>query len=388
MQCRTFTFVFCVSLFLGSLSAQITISASILPTIGDTDQRIIVSSLSSVDASIGVGADSEIYEFSGLTGPEVTQKEFYDPAEIGLDSLYPDADLAASTRNKLYDELISKNETGLKLIGGVSMNPIVAGDILTWKVDGDYYLFKTPLNYKDTDSQEVNLYSALSSEFLPDSILQSFPLSVDSFKFKYKITTETTVDGYGRIYINDFNSVEVLRQDYYQHIDPRVEAYNAITKWMDITDLVKGNFPELNEFLEKETIKAYRYYSEESSFALLEAQTDDRENIEMINYRNEDLSTFTIDIEKSEQHGYDISVNPNPSDGKVSLQAKVNRPGDYTIRVLNIIGYQLWSKDFYIYDEITEELDFSDLRRGTYFYSLVSPDGKILATKRMLIVGA
>src|SRR5699024_8705685 len=121
---------------------------------------------------------------------------------------------------------------------------------------------------------------------------------------------------------------------------------------------------------------AYRYYSEESSFALLEAQTDDRENIEMINYRNGDLSTFTIDIEKPEQHGYDISVNPNPSDGKVSLQAKVNRPGDYTIRVLNIIGYQLWSKDFYIYDEITEELDFSDLRRGTYFYSLVSPDGK------------
>lgn len=389
MHLKSFTLLIFISLFLSSVSAQISILASELPRIGDQDRRIVVTSLNDVESDLGLGASDEQYQFNNLSGNPITFQRFLEPSEVDPDGLFSHANMARTTNDKLYSELLVKSDDGLKVIGAISSNPIIEGVNLKWEVDGEYFLIKTPLNYQDADEQNVSISSAMSSDFLPDSVLSSFPIPVDSFKFKYKIKQESTVDGYGKIYINDYKSMNVLRMKYFEEVDPRIEAYSGILKWMDVTDLIKGSFPELDDFLKKESTHSYRYYSDQSQFSLLEAESDaSGVMLNGINYNDGDLKTFIKHANTDAEHGFDIAVNPNPSDGKVTMEVRVDRPGDYTVRVMSIIGYQLWSGDFYIYDKLSEELDFRNLRRGTYFYSLVGPNGKTLVTKRMLIIGA
>src|SRR5699024_10322289 len=99
------------------------------------------------------------------------------------------------------------------------------------------------------------------------------------------------------------------------------------------------------------------YYSNESGFPVLEAQTDLSGTVlQSINYNTDGLTT-AIPFFKPQSNGFDISVSPNPSDGKVVLKMEVKQPGDYKVRILNIIGYQLWSEEYFIYDTRTEKLD-------------------------------
>lgn len=388
MKLKSFTFLVFISLFLSSVSAQITIFASGLPKVGDQDNRIVVNNLSDIYYDSGVGAGDEIYEFGDMEGRKELAQSFMAPEQVDAQGLFPSANLVRLSPDKFYYEMLLKDDDGLKLIGGISPNPMVPGTTIKWKLTGSYYLRNTPMTYGDELNQTADLSTVMDTEFLPDSILENLPLAIDSIKIKFKISSESEVDGFGRIYINDFKSMNVLRQDYQEVIDPRIEAL-TILGWIDVTGLVKEMIPEFGEMLQATSVKSYRYYSDESPFSLLEAVTStDGTILEGINYNDNDLKTFITTVKMDDEYGYDISVSPNPSDGKINLEVKVDRPGDYTIKVMSIIGYQLWTGDYYIYDKLNEELDFRNLRRGTYFYSLVGPNGKTLVTKRMLIIGA
>ncbi len=388
MHLKSFTFLLLVSFFLSTVSAQITVSASVLPSIGDVDQRMEVNSVQGIEAEYGSGESNEMYRFDGLSGKEATFQSFIAPEQVDEKGYFPGADLARVSSNKLYQELLSKGKDGLRVLGAVSLNPVKPSETLKWEVNDTYYLMKTPMNYQDNFEQEVSIFSTVSSEFLPDSILNSLPIDVDSFKFKFNIKTQSSIDGYGKLYVNSYEPVDVLRQTYYEQVVPRIEARSQFFPWVDVTDLVLQIYPQIGTILQSDTLSAYRYYSNESGFPVLEAQTDLSGTVlQSINYNTDGLTT-AIPFFKPQSNGFDISVSPNPSDGKVVLKMEVKQPGDYKVRILNIIGYQLWSEEYFIYDTRTEKLDLSNLRRGTYFYSLVSPDGKTLVTKRLLIVGA
>lgn len=388
MQFKTFTHLLFISLFFTSVSAQITITASNLPSIGSINNRIVINDLQGITADYGNGDVNEQYTFDGLEGSPIIQERYVSPGSVDTEGLFPTANLARVSKDNFYQELLVKNDAGIKVIGGISLNPINTSTSLLWEVNGDYFIRKTPMNYQDNYSQEVSISATVSSSFLPDSILNQFPIEVDSFRFKINISTESEVDGYGTIYVNNFKSVDVLRQQYYESTDPRIEVRSSIIPWIDVTDIVKQAFPQIAGFLKADTIYSYRFYSDASAFNVLEVETEaSRTELSGVDYSEDALVTSLISTEDL-SYGYDISVSPNPSNGKVTFDIKVKEPGDYKIRILNIIGYQLWSDEYFIYDKKSMKHDFSELRRGTYFYSLVSPDGKTLVTKRMLIVGA
>lgn len=388
MEAKTFTIVFFTSLILSSVSAQITITAATLPDIGAENRRMEEFDIQSSDIEIGVGEEEETYEFSDIEGTAYTEETYHDPAVVDSQNLFPAANLARINQTTPFTELLLKNNDGIKVLGGISTNPLNSSQLLEWKINGEYYLRKTPMKYKNSYTQDASVYATISADFFPDTLFSDFPLKPDSFRIKVDINSEAEIDGYGLLYLKDFTSVEVLRQDYVERINPAIEARTTFTPWVDVTSLIVQNFPQLATVIESDTINTYRYYSNKSAFSVVEAVTTPTSDmVESVNYNTSGLTTSLFESE-IDAHGYDITVNPNPSIGKVEINIDVKEPGDYKIRILNIVGYELWSEKYFIYDKHNEKLDFSQLKRGTYFYSLVSPNGKTLVTKRMLIVGA
>jgi hypothetical protein len=78
---------------------------------------------------------------------------------------------------------------------------------------------------------------------------------------------------------------------------------------------------------------------------------------------NEGMSMGRQDILNSSS----LLVYPNPSEGRVSIQADFKTMGDCTVSVMNLQGQTLLQKTFKGASRINEELDLSTFSKGIYF---------------------
>jgi len=77
---------------------------------------------------------------------------------------------------------------------------------------------------------------------------------------------------------------------------------------------------------------------------------------------------------------------PNPAYLDVRIDF-INLPtDDYTLNVYNIIGVKMHSQKERINGSKTIKLSVDDFRKGTYLYSLVNSKGKIVKTKRLMVI--
>ncbi len=82
-----------------------------------------------------------------------------------------------------------------------------------------------------------------------------------------------------------------------------------------------------------------------------------------------------------------IYVFPNPSFGDFHIRMYSYPPGEYQLKVYNIIGRELMRKQFTLASEANVPIDLGPMQKGTYIYSIENSDGVKLQTKRLLIMG-
>lgn len=77
---------------------------------------------------------------------------------------------------------------------------------------------------------------------------------------------------------------------------------------------------------------------------------------------------------------------PNPAIVNVRFEFTNLIPGNYKVSIFNILGAEVWKNYYYISGQRIEKVDISNLRKGTYLYSLQDDRGKTIATKRLVVV--
>lgn len=76
-------------------------------------------------------------------------------------------------------------------------------------------------------------------------------------------------------------------------------------------------------------------------------------------------------------------LEPNPTLGRLQIDISKYDFPFYDLQVKNIIGKVLWSTTIY---EPVKLLDLTELRKGSYFFSIKAPDGEYLEVLRLVIV--
>ncbi len=84
--------------------------------------------------------------------------------------------------------------------------------------------------------------------------------------------------------------------------------------------------------------------------------------------------------------GNKIFVYPNPSFGNFYIQMKDIPNGNYTFNLYNIIGKKLHTIPFTNQNGEKILIKLEGLSKGTYIYSVDSPEGKKIQTKRLMIM--
>jgi hypothetical protein len=369
------SFVFLISL---GLSAQTTIGFSVLPSVGDSLERM--QDNQPMGISIGISGENQLWDFSRLQAPFVTTSYVLDPSEGEDGAIFPTANILV--KSDFFDGYFSK-ESGVYTQLGLS-SPLDALEIsgIIGKFQPALTITKVPMRYQDSDSQLSNFSVTFSSDDLPAELLDQLPIRPDSLRLLQANNINTLVDAWGILQLPG-GAFEVLRMKREVSIANKIEALLPFLGWADITPLV-GDL--LGDFLEDSDDLIYEFYANGvvGPVAVVTMSVDNTDQIDNILYFGGEATTS---VRYKERGKLDAFAYPNPSMGQLRIQM-VNLPDDlYSIHVYNIMGREVHTKkNIKASGTKVVEIALFDQPKGTYLYAIKNSRGQNILSKRFILI--
>ena len=355
---------------------QITITSTYFPAVGDTLRTATDNLPDGIDLQNPGGPQT--WAFTSLQAPFTANTHFLDASTGGAFSSFLNADLMVLLpgNSEAYYNLTNNK---LEYLGYYGTDPIGLGLNLVVRYSPPLIDRRAPLNYQNSYETTSNLLLPFAADDIPGGFLDSLPISPDSFRIRVNIARSEEVDAFGTVKLPG-SSFEVLRMKRTDVNQTRVDAKLPFINWTDVTDLIPDN-PLLGEI----TTVSYLYYSKlvKEPIAVVSVNPDTEEPASVQFRVGEDVINSGISASSQLPS---IFAFPNPSYGDVRFDFQNLAAGNYQIKIYNILGMEVWQKEFWVAGNKSLKVNLDTLRKGTYLYSLVNSKGKTLATKRLMIV--
>jgi hypothetical protein len=360
------------------LSAQITIGVSVLPSVGDSLERM--QDNQPMGISIGISGGNQLWDFSRLQAPFVTTSYVLDPSEGEDGALFPTANILV--KSDFFDGYFRK-ESGVYAQLGVS-SPLDALGIsgIIGRFQPALTITKVPMRFQDTGSQLSNFRITFSSNDLPAALLDQLPIRPDSLRLGQANNIKTQVDAWGTLQLPG-GAFEVLRLKREVSVTNKIEALLPFLGWADITALV-GDL--LGDFLEDSEDLIYEFYANGvvGPVAVATMSSENPDQIDNVLYFGGEATTS---VRYKERGKLDAFAYPNPSMGQLRIQM-VNLPDDvYSIHVYNIMGREVHTrKNIKASGTKVVEIALFDQPKGTYLYAIKNSRGQNILSKRFILI--
>ncbi|GJM34261.1 MAG: hypothetical protein DHS20C18_32620 [Saprospiraceae bacterium] len=367
---------------IGLTQAQITITADDFPEVGDTLFSAVDNLPTNIDVQPTPGQHS--WDFTSLQAP-FTRRQIVRTAVQGpAFNLFPGADLLMET-GATGDGYYNVENGRFELIGFSGTDPLGIGLEVATPFSPPYLERRAPLNFFDVNQMESALLVAFDPDDLPIDLFSQLPISPDSLRVRVAINRLDAVDGYGTLTIPG-GIYDVLREKRTEIREVRMDAKLPFVGWNDVTDIVIElvNFPTLTDQLGKDTITTYNFYSNEAKEPIAIVTSDeDGQNVTSVEFKANDIVNNVQDLSRLKPGVYAF---PNPAIVNVRFEFSNLPKGKYYLKIYNILGVEVWHKAYDIDNNYIEKVEISQLRKGTYLYSLTNEKGKTVMTKRLVVV--
>lgn len=371
-----YTAFFALFLACAGLSAQITVTSAYFPAIGDT----LKTAADNLPSGINPGnpGGPQTWDFSSLQGPFTTNTVYLDAEQGGAFSSFLNAQLMVELPGEA-EGYYGLSSTKFEYLGYYGADPLGLGINLVVRYSPPLIERRAPLNYQNTYETTSNLTIPFSADDIPGSFLDSLPISPDSFRIRVNIVRTDEVDAFGTLTIPG-GTFDVLRMKRTDVNTTRLDAKLPFVNWVDVTDLIPDN-----PLFDTLTTQSFHFYSNQSKepVAVVTVNPDDG-NITRAEFKVVDENINSTRNLTSQQPS--IMASPNPSYGDVRFDFQNLSPGNYKIKIYNILGTEVWQKDVWVSGIKSIRVNLGNLRKGAYLYSLVDSKGKTLVTRRLLIV--
>jgi hypothetical protein len=227
----------------------------------------------------------------------------------------------------------------------------------------------------------ASLSIPFSADILPDTLFEGLPLRPDSIRLFNEQVYNSSIDAWGTMTIPS-GSFNVLRERRVIESNRRIEAKsNALPIWIDVSSLVP--FPGLTG---RDTAVTFHFWSDNAKEPIAVIQTTDMgAQVTSVQFKADNL-TVSNSYNSNNKAG-DIHAYPNPAIGSVRFDFVGLKDGNYTLKLYNILGVEVWSKKYQITGgKRTVKLDLDGFQKGTYLYALTDDRGKPMITKRLIVL--
>jgi hypothetical protein len=361
-------------------TAQITVTNATFPAAGDSLVYAVDNEPLGMNPATPPGG-GQVWDFSSLQKED--QLSFvYRPASSGNNvASFPGAELVIADQGETY---FNVTNTKFQVLGYAGADPGGFGLNVVAKFNPAITERYAPMNFFDINSQSSNLNLTFPTNQPPlDTIFSGFPVNIDSLRVKVSTTRTDVVDAWGTAKIPG-GTYPVLRQKQTEYTSTGIEVYIALFPgigiWQDLSTLIGGG----GGFGGVDTTVTYHFISntekEEIAIATMNASLDTVVDIQFKNIS----STPVVDLVNEFSGG--IQAFPNPAVEWVRFDCVNLTPGDYTLKIFNIIGKCVWKRNYSLSGTTSFRVELDDFKKGTYIYSLVDRQGNAVGTKRLVVL--
>ncbi|MCC6281654.1 MAG: T9SS type A sorting domain-containing protein [Saprospiraceae bacterium] len=365
-----------------SSSAQITITASTFPAVGDTFKIAFDLNPDNIQVATPPGGN-QLWDFSGL---EVSQTDqvVYQAANAGINSMsFPGAELAVIGANGETFYNITNNQ--VQTLGYAGADPANLGIQVLAKFSPVFVERRAPMNFFDINQQTTALSLPFSASQLPPALFAGLPITPDSIRVRINTSRLEVVDAWGNCQIPG-GTYPVLRQKRTDYTTTGVDAKVPFLGWIDLSSLLGGGGGgTIGNFIGTDTTTTYRFYSgTEKQEIAVATMSNDLSTVETVRFKDNATTVAAPDLDAP--GAANIQAFPNPAVERVRFDCSNLPAEEYTLKIFNIIGKVVWKQNYVITGNRSVTVELEDFRKGTYLYSLIDSKGNIIGTKRLVVL--
>jgi len=362
------TFLFCCYTF--AAFAQVEVIDQPLPHVGDTYLYYLDRLPSNIDP--GAAGGEQRWNFMTLQSPFARSSSYL--SDTGP---FPEADLSYQV-DELTTAYYQSGERGLYLLGYSGLDPFGLGLRGQFRYDKPWITQKKMLAFGAQETHQTSMTATIGLQYLPQSLREILPITPDSIRLKLSSRRIDEVDAWGTLLMPG-GFFDVLREKRTEVRSLRIEAKVGSLSWQDIT-----NSLSLNEVFGEHLFLTYAFYQEADNQPLMQIiMKADNHGVDRVIYQALDPEGTVQEVQAIQPGVY---AYPNPAIVNVRFEFSNLPAGEYQLSILNVLGIEIWSKNYFIEQDWAEKVDVSFLKKGTYLYKLSHKDGKIITTRRMVII--
>lgn len=364
--------------FLTSLHAQITVTNTTFPALGDT-------LFFAFDASPNINVftppgGNQNWDFSSLKVDFTQQLIFQNPAAGTASAEFPGATLLYVNNN--LENYLSVSNQAVAFLGYYGADPIGIGFNASILYSPPITELRAPLNFFDINAISSGLLLPVSAADIPGTIINQLPVRPDSLRIRLAINRLDVVDAWGNVTIPG-GTYPVLREKRTKYQETRLDAKVPPLGWLDITDVAIQSLGLTT--LGVDTTVTYNFYNNTSKEPIaIVTLNRDQATPRLVQFKSNALTTDVTELESESPH---LSVFPNPATDKVFLRLNHVKSGQYNLKLYNVRGAEVWSKSYQITgNQLDTEIDISQFETGTYLYRWLDHRGITIATKQLIVI--
>lgn len=379
-QKYTSLLVFIGLLLCSGIHAQITVSNETFPSIGDTLFTRTTFNAAGIDVG-SPGAD-QFWNMEGLSGGQLVSTLYLDPAMGNAAADFPEAELMSTQGGitEIYYDVFNNRMDELGRAG----QDFGFGDIDIPFIFEEKPVFRrAPIAYGDAYDNDNVASVTVGIDIFPDSLLTllgPFADLIDSVRVNVDISNSASVDAWGTIVLPN-GSYETLRERVETIQDTKlfIRAFGA---WNEAGPEILTLLGPAADFFGRQEFTTYNFYSDVEKEILVSANVQDGALIS-ITYKGDGIVTSTKQLTYTDA---EISAYPNPTFGPITFDVGAYGNGKYRLTVYNIVGKQIITDSFEVTNNQSFETNLSQLRKGSYIYTIHNERGDKLGTKRFIIL--
>ena len=355
------------------LSAQIIVTNATFPDAGDTLKT--ATDLSPEGIVITASGGPQVWDFSSLTPSTRTETVFRLAVEGSAHANFPGADLV--TISDVGAEVYYSKSNSIFAILGITGEGLGGGFPVEadFKYNPPYVERKAPLTFFDVDNFTSNATVSLPTSTIPSEIFDSLGIPTglfDSIRIRLDFHRILVAEGYGSVTIPG-GTYEVLRQKETVITSTGIDVHTLLG-WIDIGVLLGGAF----EFPTDTTI-TFNFLSNTEKEPIAVVTVDSTGfNAVQVEYKDNGIPSA---INPVTGETISVTVSPNPFVDHVTFELKNAVPGNYSLRLYDLNGKQIFTKPFSSNQEMISLGSYSE---GMYLYNVVDTNGQVLGIGKLL----
>ena len=318
--------------------AQITITNSVFPVLGDQLHYANGNQPNAINAVYTPPGFDQVWDLSGLQASSTLEEMYRDPLTGVGSANFPGAELYVDQGNdgQGQEDYLNVTSTVVELMGSWGVDPLQLGS--SWVVRWTPPITErwAPVNFFDIQSVASNSLTYFLPGEMPAGWSAQFPTN-DSLRVRIAINDLAAVEASGTMTIPG-GTYAVLRAKHTRYTETRVDAKIAPLGWLDVTDVCINQYG-MGASLGLDTTVTFHFLNDVSKETIAVCTLNNAQN-EVVGVRYK-LVDFSTAAEGPAPAAAAARVHPNPATDRIRIQAPQLQPGTAELLVLDAMGRQV-----------------------------------------------